>query len=77
MVYVMAAAAPREGSGGFRSSPLDNGNRSARTTGQQLTRVYTDYPAWAELQKLYDASHTKLVLKDLFASDPSDRKSVV
>ncbi len=29
-----------------------------------------DYPAWAKLQKLYDADHTKLVLKDLFAADP-------
>ncbi|KAM0747489.1 putative glucose-6-phosphate isomerase [Meredithblackwellia eburnea MCA 4105] len=34
-------------------------------------KLATDYPAWAELQKLYDASHSKLILKDLFASDPA------
>ncbi|GAA5971625.1 hypothetical protein JCM8115_005884 [Rhodotorula mucilaginosa] len=33
-------------------------------------KLATDYPAWAKLQKLYDADHTKLVLKDLFAADP-------
>lgn len=29
-----------------------------------------DYPSWAALQKLYDQDHTKLVLRDLFDSDP-------
>ncbi|GAA5984614.1 hypothetical protein JCM10908_003425 [Rhodotorula pacifica] len=33
-------------------------------------KLATDYPSWAKLQKLYDADHTKLVLKDLFNSDP-------
>ncbi|KAK4698555.1 glucose-6-phosphate isomerase, partial [Phenoliferia sp. Uapishka_3] len=34
-------------------------------------KLATDYPAWAELQKLYDANHTSLILKDLFAADPA------
>ncbi|BGP57871.1 glucose-6-phosphate isomerase [Rhodotorula sphaerocarpa] len=33
-------------------------------------KLATDYPSWAKLQKLYDADHTKLVLKDLFDADP-------
>ena len=31
----------------------------------------TEYPAWKKLQQLYDADHSKLVLKELFAQDPS------
>ncbi|KAL8286888.1 hypothetical protein RQP46_003894 [Phenoliferia psychrophenolica] len=34
-------------------------------------KLSTDYPAWAELQKLYDAEHKNLVLKELFAKDPA------
>lgn len=34
------------------------------------TETCADYPSWAKLQKLYDADHTKLVLKDLFDADP-------
>ncbi|KAH8799257.1 putative PGI1-glucose-6-phosphate isomerase [Flagelloscypha sp. PMI_526] len=30
----------------------------------------SDYPSWAKLQSLYDSEKSKLVLKDLFASDP-------
>ena len=30
-----------------------------------------EYPAWKKLQSLYDNEHSKLVLKDLFAKDPS------
>ncbi|KAH8795990.1 putative PGI1-glucose-6-phosphate isomerase [Flagelloscypha sp. PMI_526] len=30
----------------------------------------SDYPSWAKLQSLYDSDKSKLVLKDLFASDP-------
>ena len=29
-----------------------------------------DYPSWSKLQSLYDNKRSKLVLKDLFASDP-------
>ncbi|KAJ3501382.1 hypothetical protein NLJ89_g9363 [Agrocybe chaxingu] len=30
----------------------------------------TDYASWKKLQEIYDAEHTKIVLKDLFAQDP-------
>ncbi|GAA5939267.1 glucose-6-phosphate isomerase [Sporobolomyces koalae] len=33
-------------------------------------KLATDYPSWATLQKLYDQDHTKLVLRELFDSDP-------
>ncbi|GAA5979634.1 hypothetical protein JCM11641_007896 [Rhodosporidiobolus odoratus] len=36
----------------------------------QGSALATDYPSWGKLQQLYDAEHTKLVLKDLFAQDP-------
>ncbi|KAF4616270.1 hypothetical protein D9613_008313 [Agrocybe pediades] len=30
----------------------------------------SEYPSWKKLQQLYDAEHSKIVLKDLFAQDP-------
>lgn len=33
-------------------------------------RLASSYPAWKELQQLYDDEHSNLVLKDLFAQDP-------
>ena len=30
----------------------------------------SDYASWQKLQQLYDAEHSKIVLKDLFAQDP-------
>ncbi|GAA5824318.1 hypothetical protein JCM5353_007022 [Sporobolomyces roseus] len=33
-------------------------------------KLATDYPSWNALQKLYDQDHTKLVLRELFDSDP-------
>ncbi|EJD54766.1 Glc-6-P isomerase [Auricularia subglabra TFB-10046 SS5] len=33
-------------------------------------KAATDYAAWKKLQSLYDGNKAKLVLKDLFASDP-------
>ncbi|KAF8652301.1 hypothetical protein AX16_004459 [Volvariella volvacea WC 439] len=34
-------------------------------------RLASDYPAWKKLQELYNSERSKLVLKDLFAQDPS------
>ncbi|KAI0263090.1 glucose-6-phosphate isomerase [Gloeopeniophorella convolvens] len=34
-------------------------------------KLASDYNAWKKLQQLYDSEHKNLVLKDLFASDPS------
>ncbi|KAH9984504.1 glucose-6-phosphate isomerase [Russula vinacea] len=34
-------------------------------------RLASEYPSWKKLQQLYDSEHESLVLKDLFASDPS------
>lgn len=47
------------------------GHGTERGTVADSLVLCVDYPAWAELQKLYDAERTKLVLKDLFASDPA------
>ncbi|KJA15274.1 hypothetical protein HYPSUDRAFT_48492 [Hypholoma sublateritium FD-334 SS-4] len=33
-------------------------------------KLASEYAAWQKLQALYDAEHTKIVLKDLFAQDP-------
>ncbi|KIM38028.1 hypothetical protein M413DRAFT_448070 [Hebeloma cylindrosporum] len=33
-------------------------------------KLASDYPSWKKLQQLYDAEHSKIVLKDLFAQDP-------
>ncbi|EAU82208.1 glucose-6-phosphate isomerase [Coprinopsis cinerea okayama7 len=33
-------------------------------------KLASSYASWAELQKIYDHQHSKLVLKDLFAQDP-------
>ena len=32
--------------------------------------IYIEYASWQKLQQLYDAEHSKIVLKDLFAQDP-------
>ncbi|KAG2360027.1 Glc-6-P isomerase [Suillus spraguei] len=34
-------------------------------------RVASEYSAWKKLQQTYDAQHARLILKDLFAQDPS------
>ncbi|KAF8271834.1 glucose-6-phosphate isomerase [Lactarius quietus] len=34
-------------------------------------KLASEYPSWKKLQQLYDGEHEKLVLKDLFASDPA------
>ncbi|KAF9479876.1 glucose-6-phosphate isomerase [Pholiota conissans] len=33
-------------------------------------KLATDYASWKKLQELYDAEHSKIVLRDLFAQDP-------
>jgi glucose-6-phosphate isomerase len=33
-------------------------------------KLASDYASWKKLQQLYDAEHSKIVLKDLFAQDP-------
>ncbi|CCL99780.1 uncharacterized protein FIBRA_01802 [Fibroporia radiculosa] len=34
-------------------------------------RLASEYPAWKKLQEIYNSDHSKLVLKELFAQDPS------
>ncbi|KDQ10387.1 hypothetical protein BOTBODRAFT_36287 [Botryobasidium botryosum FD-172 SS1] len=34
-------------------------------------KLASEYPAWKKLQSIYDSEHSRLVLKDLFAQDPS------
>ncbi|KAG2741873.1 Glc-6-P isomerase [Suillus brevipes Sb2] len=34
-------------------------------------RLASEYSAWKKLQQTYDAQHTRLILKDLFAQDPN------
>ncbi|EIN09312.1 Glc-6-P isomerase [Punctularia strigosozonata HHB-11173 SS5] len=34
-------------------------------------KLASEYPSWQKLQQIYDAEHSKLVLKDLFAADPA------
>ncbi|KAF8960412.1 glucose-6-phosphate isomerase [Flammula alnicola] len=33
-------------------------------------KLASDYASWKKLQQIYDAEHSKIVLKDLFAQDP-------
>ncbi|KAJ3485299.1 hypothetical protein NLI96_g5064 [Meripilus lineatus] len=33
-------------------------------------KLTSEYPSWQKLQQIYDSDHSKLVLRDLFASDP-------
>ncbi|KAH7919827.1 Glc-6-P isomerase [Leucogyrophana mollusca] len=34
-------------------------------------KLASDYSAWKQLQQVYDSEHSKLILKDLFAQDPT------
>ncbi|OJA21045.1 hypothetical protein AZE42_12020, partial [Rhizopogon vesiculosus] len=34
-------------------------------------RLASEYNAWKKLQQTYDAEHSRIILKDLFAQDPS------
>src|SRR6267378_8197293 len=40
-------------------------------TGWHITELHKlEYASWKKLQQLYDAEHSKIILKDLFAQDP-------
>jgi glucose-6-phosphate isomerase len=45
---------------------------SAHRRAQSIDETsHTDYAAWNKLQNIYDSQHSNLILKDLFAQDPS------
>lgn len=53
------------------SGKLASGQCSVLIPHVRSNSFLTDYSSWKKLQEIYNSEHSKLVLKDLFAQDPS------